>query len=53
MLILSIILLSQLKFGFILFVGTVGGVYLGVDYGIASIRGTRDWVLPRPDLLLQ
>lgn len=25
--------------------GTVAGVYVGMEYGVERIRGTRDWVL--------
>lgn len=25
--------------------GTIAGVYVGLEYGVERIRGTRDWVL--------
>lgn len=25
--------------------GTVAGVYVGMEYGVGRVRGTRDWVL--------
>jgi len=26
-------------------IGTLAGVYLGMEYGVERIRGTRDWVI--------
>jgi len=34
-------------FGVLLFMltGTVAGLYVGTEYGVERIRGTRDWVI--------
>jgi hypothetical protein len=29
---------------FLLFTGTVAGVYVGMEYGVERVRGTTDWV---------
>jgi uncharacterized protein involved in cysteine biosynthesis len=37
--------LFNVFFFFSTLTGTIAGVYLGVEYGVERIRGTRDWVI--------
>lgn len=36
---------SHQHFHVTMLTGTIAGVYVGLEYGVERIRGTRDWVL--------